>query len=118
MSNEETGQQREITKRRVEMRSVIALEDGSVATHLATDYVRPDHLDAYVTDARKNWQAVTVSEEPDAGPLGYDGPTTVPAHLPLPDAGRHYPAEGEAAAQLEAEAQKAAEQPSDENQEG
>lgn len=56
------------------------------------DYVRPDHLDAYVADARTKWQFVDVSAEPDAGPLGYHGPTAVPAHLPLPDAGVVYPA--------------------------
>jgi hypothetical protein len=69
-------------------------EDGKAVLqdHVMTDYVRPDHLDAYVADARKNWQSVEVSDEPDAGPGGYEGETHVPDHLALPDAGAHYPA--------------------------
>ena len=58
----------------------------------AVDYVRPDHLDAYVADARTKWQNVEVSEEPDAGPGGYEGQTAFPDHLPLTDAGVVYPA--------------------------
>lgn len=87
----ETAPEQEITKRRVTMRSVIAVP-GGFETQVATDYVRPDHLDAYVADARTRWQDVEVSEEPDAGPGGYDGPTAVPEHLPVPDAGVVYPA--------------------------
>jgi len=83
----------EITKRRVIMTNAIATPDG-IRTHVVTDYVRPDHLDAYVTDAKERWQMVEVSDEPDAGPGGYDGATFVPDHLPLPDAGTTYPATG------------------------
>lgn len=85
--------QPDITKRRVTMTSVYALPDGGTAEHQAIDYVRPDHLDAYVADARKTWQSVTVSDEPDAGPGGYGGQTAVPAHLDVPDAGVVYAAE-------------------------
>ena len=67
------------------------MSDGSTAVREAVDYVRPDFLDAYVADARLHWQAVEVSEEPDAGPLGYDGPTYVPPHLPVSNAGQFYP---------------------------
>lgn len=82
-----------ITKRRVTMRSITLSPDGSrTLTHEAVDYVRPDHLEAYVADAKTRWQSVTVSDEPDAGPAGYDGETAVPAHLNLPDAGAVYPA--------------------------
>ena len=81
-----------VTKRRVTMRSA-TFKDGEVVTFQAVDYVRPDHLDAYVADARTRWQDVTVSKEPDAGPGGYEGPTFVPDHLPVPDAGTTYPAE-------------------------
>ncbi len=81
-----------ITKRRVTMRSIQLTPTGPVE-HKAVDYVRPDHLDAYVADARTRWQVVEVSDEPDAGPGGYEGQTAVPAHLPLPDAGTTYPAE-------------------------
>lgn len=78
------------------MRSVevIATEEGELRVERqAVDYVRPDHLDAYVADARTKWQLVTVSDEPDAGPGGYEGATAVPDHLSLPDAGVVYPAE-------------------------
>lgn len=86
----------EITKRRVTMRTdVVTGRDAKgkpiVATVEAVDYVRPDHLDAYVADARTRWQTVEVSEEPDAGPAGYHGATHVPEHLELPDAGVTYP---------------------------
>lgn len=82
-----------VTKRRVTMKSVSLNATGDTITYEAVDYVRPDHLDAYVADARTRWQAVTVSDEPDAGPGGYEGETFVPAHLPLPDAGVLYPAD-------------------------
>jgi hypothetical protein len=86
-----------VTKRRVTMRRVVGRgvdHDGNLvlAEEQAVDYVRPDHLDAYVADARKNWQWVEVSEEPDAGPGGYDGATAVPEHLDVPDAGAFYAA--------------------------
>lgn len=82
-----------VTKRRVDMRSVFLNERGDMIEAGCPDYVRPDHLDAYVADARTRWQSVTVSEEPDAGPGGYEGATHVPAHLDLPDAGTTYPAD-------------------------
>lgn len=85
-----------VDKRRVTMRNVTAFiaEDGKVGTteQVATDYVRPDHLEAYVADAKTRWAHVEVSDEPDAGPGGYDGQTAVPANLDLPDAGSIYPA--------------------------
>ncbi len=74
-----------VTKRRVTMTSF-------KERRIAVDYVRPDHLDAYVADARTRWDVVDVSSEPDAGPGGYEGATHVPAHLDLPDAGVTYPA--------------------------
>lgn len=67
-----------VTKRRVTMRSVVARPDGGTDTHECVDYLRPDLLDAYVADAKTRWQVVTVSDEPDAGPAGYDGPTHDP----------------------------------------
>lgn len=82
-----------ITKRRVTMRNVALTADGVTAEVTAEDYVRPDHLDAYVADARTRWQYVEVSDEPDAGPGGYEGATHVPASLAVPDAGETYPAE-------------------------
>lgn len=83
-----------ITKRRVTMRSVTLDSVGDVVTTEASDYVRPDHLDAYVKDAQERWQSVQVSDEFDAGPGGYEGTTSVPADLDLPDAGVVYPATG------------------------
>ena len=56
----------EITKRRVTMTSAVIGADGNPYTITATDYVRPDHLDAYVADARTRWQSVTV-DEPQEG---------------------------------------------------
>jgi hypothetical protein len=68
-----------VTKRKVTMRSAFLLPDGkTTATHEATDYVRPDHLDAYLADARTRWQFVEVSDDPDAGPGGYHGQTVAP----------------------------------------
>lgn len=71
-----------ITKRRVTMTKVVAVArpDGSILTQTlqGVDYVRPDLLDAYVADASRRWQVVQVSDEPDAGPAGYDGATYVP----------------------------------------
>ena len=81
------------TKRKVTMRSIFATADGGTATHEATDYVRPDHLDAYIEDARKRWQVVEVSDDADAGPGGYDGATHVPESLAVADAGTTYPAD-------------------------
>lgn len=70
-----------IDKRRVTMTNYVADAEGNVRTHEAVDYVRPDFLDAYLTDARTRWGKVDVSGEPDAGPGGYDGDTSVPANL-------------------------------------
>lgn len=74
-----------IDKRRVTMRNFVTTVDADGApqmhTHEAVDYVRPDFLDAYVADAKTRWQSVTVSDEPDAGPGGYEGDTVIPPHL-------------------------------------
>lgn len=102
----ETAAEPQVTKRRVTMTSIVAtgtypaLDDDHnphpqagqpvVSVHQAVDFVRPDHLDAYVADARTKWQTVEVSDEPDAGPGGYHGATYVPEHLDLPDAGTFY----------------------------
>lgn len=81
----------EITKRRVTMRdeTTTLREDGSkmTVTREAVDYVRPDFLDAYVSDAKARWQTVEVSKEPDAGPGGYDGDTVIHAEIDHPEAG-------------------------------
>lgn len=74
----------EITKYRVTMSN----PDGFACT----DYVREDFLDAYVEDAKTRWETVEVSEEPDAGPAGYYGPTFVPEHLDTPLAGQFFEA--------------------------
>lgn len=84
-----------VTKRKVTMTSLSALPNGDVATHQAVDYVRPDFLDAYIADARTKWQNVEVSDEPDAGPGGYHGQTSVPAHLDHPLAGQTFAATAE-----------------------
>ena len=83
-----------VTKRRVTMKSIGLSPDGATTlAYEATDYVRPDHLEAYVADARTRWQSVEISDEPDAGPGGYEGATYVPTHLDVPDAGQLYPEE-------------------------
>jgi hypothetical protein len=66
-----------VTKRRVTMRSAILLADGKTGIQEAVDYVLPEQLDAYVNDARTRWQVVEVSEQPDAGPGGYNGQTVL-----------------------------------------
>lgn len=86
-----------VTKRRVTCRSVSLLPNGDTATREIVDYVRPNFdgepedttgfLDAYVADAQTRWQYVEVSDEPDAGPGGYEGDTVVPAHLQGRDPG-------------------------------
>lgn len=85
-----------VTKRRVTMRSISLGADGKTYETEAVDYVRPDFLEAYLADAREpgKWQLVMVSDEPDAGPGGYHGTTSVPAHLNRPDAGVVYAADG------------------------
>ncbi len=88
----------QITKRKVTMTTPVTVPDPEnpgqflVQYHRAEDYVRPDHLEAYVADANLHWESVIVSDAPDAGPGGYHGATSVPAHLDLPDAGIVYPA--------------------------
>lgn len=85
-----------VTKHRVTMKNAIGKidENGEPFTevHQATDYVLPEHLEAYVADAKLRWQHVEVSEEPDAGPGGYDGATHVPAGIDHPEAGTVRPA--------------------------
>ena len=68
--------------------------DGKPAVQemCAVDYVRPDFLEAYVEDARSRWASVEVSDEPDAGPGGYDGQTHVPGRLGHPLAGQTFAA--------------------------
>lgn len=87
-----------ITKRRVTMRSAFLGSDGKTYTHEAIDYVPDDDrdvLEAYLAQARANWQHVEVSEEFDAGPGGYDGATYVPESLAHGLAGSYFPATGE-----------------------
>jgi hypothetical protein len=90
-----------IDKRRVTMVNVVVdptntfeNENGEIQvatiTHKAVDYVRPDFLDAYVADARSKGWTVLVSDEPDAGPAGYHGPTNVPESLNHPLAGQTF----------------------------
>lgn len=90
-----------IDKRRVTMRNAFVKfdEHGEPVPDIqeAYDYVRPDILDAYVADAQTRWQSVTVSDEPDAGPAGYDGATYVPEALDHPLAGQYFPATDETA---------------------
>lgn len=93
----ETETDPRIDKRRVTMTShlVVGSDDEGNAilqTYQATDYVRPDLLDAYVAEARTRWQSMEVSDEPDAGPAGYDGATHVPESLDHPLAGQTFPA--------------------------
>lgn len=85
-----------VTKRRVTARSV-SLPPEAWMPLIETervDYVRPDFLDAYVESLRSSnrWQTIEVSDEPDAGPGGYDGATFVPFGLNHPLAGSYYPA--------------------------
>lgn len=91
-----TKQDPRIDKRRVTMTNWITIpdDDGNPQTfpQIATDYVRPDFLDAYVADARTRWASVVVSDEPDAGPAGYHGQTHIPAHLDHELAGQTFAA--------------------------
>lgn len=76
-----------ITKRRVTLVSIAArglypadherAGEPILERHQVVDYVKPEDLDAYIADARTRWQSVDVSDEPDAGPLGYHGPSAV-----------------------------------------
>jgi hypothetical protein len=86
-----------VDKRRVTMTNfgVAGVDENGEPVTARTevvDYVRPDVLDAYVADARTRWQNVQVSDEPDAGPGGYDGATHIPATLDHPLAGQTFPA--------------------------
>jgi hypothetical protein len=86
-----------VDKRRVTMTNfgVAGVDENGEPVNARTevvDYVRPDVLDAYVADARTRWQNVQVSDEPDAGPGGYDGATHIPATLDHPLAGQTFPA--------------------------
>jgi len=90
-----------VDKRKVTMTSYFTVPTGDPDNPVRTekqeavDYVRPDFLDAYVAHAQGNWQVVTVSEEPDAGPGGYDGQTHVPTVLDHPLAGQTFAATDE-----------------------
>lgn len=87
-----------VTKRRVTMTRSRVLrrdEDGVLtATEEAVDYVRPDFLDAYLAKRSADWDLIEVSEEPDAGPAGYEGATWIPADLDHPEAHTYFPATG------------------------
>ena len=80
-----------VDKRRVTCQSATLGADGKVLITKMEDYVRPDFLAAYLVEARKNWQLVEVSDEPDAGPAGYHGATVVPETLDHPLAGQVFP---------------------------
>ncbi len=95
----ETPVDERITKKRVTMKSAMLRRDGAIEMHEATDYVREDFLEAYVTDALTRWQFVEVSEEYDAGPGGYHGSTYVPEGLDHPEAGVFHEATGDRAAE-------------------
>lgn len=87
----------EVDKRKVTMRNIVPAgfdKKGAPVVHVheAVDYVRPDFLDAYVADARRRWQSVEVSREPDAGPAGYHGATYVPESLDHPLSGQSFDA--------------------------
>jgi hypothetical protein len=69
-----------IEKRKVTMTNAVAAP-GGVQTHVATDHVPLDILDAYVADAKLRWQSVQVGDEHDPGPGGDDGETHYPPHL-------------------------------------
>jgi hypothetical protein len=96
----------QVTKRRVTMRAPGGFDaEGRPTVVEAVDYVRPDFLEVYVADARTRWAFVEVSDEPDAGPAGYHGRTTIPAHLDHPDAGTSWaPTPGSDAERAELEA--------------
>jgi hypothetical protein len=98
-----------VTKKRVTMTSIVAAgidADGVQLfnQHEAVDYVREDFLDAYVANAKANWQQVIVSDDYDAGPGGYEGATHVPAELSHPLAGQTFAATAPAVAIADAAA--------------
>jgi hypothetical protein len=84
-----------VTKRRVTMRGLGFDAEGGTTQSEIVDYVLPEHLDAYVAARRAAGFFVTVSDEPDAGPGGYDGATYVPHDIDHPEAGTFRPATGE-----------------------
>jgi hypothetical protein len=81
-STKKKDDEKVVDKRRVTMTNAVAFTDEKGNAHTrsvqAIDFVRPDVLDAYVEDAGRRWQDVQVSDEPDAGPAGYDGATFIP----------------------------------------
>lgn len=85
-----------IDKRKVTMSNYVTVVDADgqpqIQKHEATDYVNPELLDLYVADAKTRWQNVQVSEEPEAGPGGYNGETNIPVDLNHPEAGTKRPA--------------------------
>lgn len=81
----------EPTKRHVTMSSVRELANGELYRESSEDWVHERHLEAYVEDARLKWQNVQVDDEPAAGPGGYHGMYSVPAHLAVADRGQVLP---------------------------
>ncbi len=88
-----------IDKRKVTLTNYIVIPvDGAepeVHKHKVEDFVGPEYLEEYLRVARTpdpktgapRWQQIEVSEEPDAGPGGYHGETSIPAELNHPLAG-------------------------------
>ncbi len=75
---------------------VVETDDGpQIYVHQVKDYVGPEYLAEYLEEAQAvdpntggpRWRKVDVSEEPDAGPGGYDGETNIPEKLNHPEAG-------------------------------
>lgn len=92
-----TAAEPQITKRHVLCRSAVIVavnsdNDPVVQIHQSSDYIREDLLDAYLAKNRPLWQVVQVSDDYDAGPLGYHGPTYVDPALEHPLAGQFFPA--------------------------
>jgi hypothetical protein len=89
-----------ITKRKVTMFSIVPTKADRWADpdvpeferHEATDYVRPDFLDAYVTDAEHPLAERHRLRRTRRGPGGYHGATHVPAHLTHDLAGQTFAA--------------------------
>ena len=90
-----------VTKKRLELTSVAYAgkdENGVDTFHKyeVVDYIdtaRPGLLEAAIAAAQAaGWQHITVSEEFDAGPGGYDGPTHVPDAWDHELSGQTFPA--------------------------
>lgn len=63
-----------LDRRKITMKSKGLAPDGITdLLYEASDYVDIEHIDAYVADARRRWQAVIVGDEIDHGPGGEDG---------------------------------------------